>query len=171
VGEGARRLVERALGDVPPAVVEEGLARFMVRYGAHLLDATRPYPGVVDVLDALTTRGVVLSVLTNKPEAMSRAILQGLGLGRRFVGVVGGDSLPTRKPDSAGIDHLLALGGTARAELLLVGDSGIDVHTARAARVGFCGVAWGFAPDTLQAAGATRVVSHPAELLAVVCGG
>ena len=59
VGEGARRLVERALGDAPPVLVEEGLARFMIRYGAHLLDATRPYPGMVDVLDALTTRGIV----------------------------------------------------------------------------------------------------------------
>jgi len=171
VGEGARRLIERALSDAPPAMVEEGFARFMVRYGAHLLDATRPYPGMVDVLDALRTRGVVLSVLSNKPEAMSRDILEGLGLGGCFAAVVGGDSLPTRKPDPAGVDHLLALGGTARAELLLVGDSAIDVRTARAAGVSFCGVAWGFAPDTLRAAGAAHVVSHPAELLAIVNGG
>ena len=102
---------------------------------------------------------------------MSRDIIEGLGLGACFVAVVGGDSLPTRKPDPAGVDHLLALGGTARDRLLLVGDSGIDVRTARAAGVDFCGVAWGFTPDTLRAEGPARVVSHPAELLAVIGGG
>jgi len=93
VGEGARRLVERAMGDAPPALVDDALARFVEWYGAHLLDRTAPYPGVVDVLAALASRGVVLSVLSNKPEAMSRAIMAGLGLDRLFLAIVGGDSL------------------------------------------------------------------------------
>jgi phosphoglycolate phosphatase len=168
VGEGARVLVERALGPAHQDRLEEGVALFMVYYGAHLLDATRPYPGMVEALAALAGRRAALSVLTNKPVAMSRTILAGLGLLPRFVDVVGGDSLPTRKPDPAGLYHLRALTGTARERTLLVGDSGIDVRTARAAGVGFCGVAWGLSPEGLAAAGPERVIAEPAELLAVV---
>src|SRR5439155_1755384 len=104
-----------------------GVEAFMAYYGAHLLDATRPYPGVEEALAALAARGVACSVLTNKPEAMSRAILEGLGLTARFVAVLGGDSLPVRKPDPAGLERLRALTATARERMLLVGDSGIDV--------------------------------------------
>ena len=172
VGEGARRLVERALGAAAPAaLVEDALARFLDRYGQHLLDTTRPYPGVPAMLEALGTWGVALSVLTNKPERMSRAILDGLGLARHFVAVVGGDSLPTRKPDPAGVAHLLSLGGTSRDEMLLVGDSGIDVRTARAAGIAFCGVAWGLSPDRMRAEAPERVIDDPADLLHVVDGG
>lgn len=170
VGEGARRLVEQSLGKAPPALVDAALARFMERYAAHLLDATVPYPGIVAMLDGLASRGLVLSILTNKPEAMSRAIVAGLGLASRFLAVVGGDSLPTRKPATAGVDWLLAAGGTRRDELLLVGDSGIDVRTAAAAGVAFCGVSWGLTRDGMLAEGPERVIDAPAQLLDVVDG-
>jgi len=110
-------------------------------------------------------------VLTNKPEAMSRAILTGLGLAARFVAILGGDSLPVRKPDPTGLEQLRALTGTARERMLLVGDSGIDLRTARAGGVAFCGVAWGLAPEALAEAGAGRIIAHPRELVAVVEGG
>jgi phosphoglycolate phosphatase len=168
VGDGARRLIERALGDAPPALVDDALARFMARYGAHLLDRTVPYPGVVEVLEALAARDIVLSVLTNKPEAMSRAILAGLGLAPLFLAVLGGDSLPTRKPDPAGVEWLLAAGGTRRDALLLVGDSGVDVRTARAAAVDFCGVSWGLTPEGMWAERPERVIEVASELLAIV---
>jgi len=168
VGDGARRLIERALGDAPPALVDDALARFMARYGAHLLDRTVPYPGVVEVLEALAARGIVLSVLTNKPETMSRAILAGLGLAPLFLAVLGGDSLPTRKPDPAGVEWLLAAGGTRRDALLLVGDSGVDVRTARAAAVDFCGVSWGLTPEGMWAERPERVIEVASELLAIV---
>jgi phosphoglycolate phosphatase len=168
VGEGARVLVERALGPAHRDRLEEGVALFMPWYAEHLLDATRPYPGMVEALAALAERGAALSVLTNKPVAMSRAILDGLGLSARFVDVIGGDSLPTRKPDPAGLKRLRAATGTARDRMLLVGDSAIDVRTARAGGVAFCGVAWGLAPDALRAAAPERTIAHPAELVAVV---
>ncbi|HZP43829.1 MAG TPA: HAD-IA family hydrolase [Candidatus Binatia bacterium] len=168
VGEGARVLVERALGPAHRDRLEEGVALFMPWYAEHLLDATRPYPGMVEALAALAERGAALSVLTNKPVAMSRAILDGLGLSARFVDVIGGDSLPTRKPDPAGLERLRAATGTARDRMLLVGDSAIDVRTARAGGVAFCGVAWGLAPDALRAAAPERTIAHPAELVAVV---
>ena len=168
VGEGARVLVERALGPDRCARFDEGVGLFMEYYGDHLLDATRPYPGMVELLDALAERGVALSVLTNKPLGLSRAILDGLALTPRFVGVIGGDSLPTRKPDPAGLDELRRLTGTPRERTLLVGDSGIDVETARAGRVAFCGVSWGLSPDALLAAVPERVVDDAAEILALV---
>jgi phosphoglycolate phosphatase len=168
VGGGARVLVERALGPARGARVEEGVALFMDYYGAHLLDATVPYPGMVELLDALAARGVALSVLTNKPLGLSRAILDGLALTPRFVGVIGGDSLPVRKPDPAGLDHLRGLSGTPRERTLLVGDSGIDVATARAGGVAFCGVAWGLSPEALVAAAPERIVQNAGALLTVV---
>ena len=168
VGEGARVLVQRALGPDRRARVDEGMALFMEHYGAHLLDATLPYPGLVDVLDAAAARGVAISVLTNKPFGLTRAILDGLGLTPRLIGVIGGDSLPVRKPDPAGLDALRALSGASRARTLLVGDSDIDVATARAGGVAFCGVSWGLSPAALVAAGPERIVDDAAELLAVI---
>jgi phosphoglycolate phosphatase len=170
VGEGARALVGRALGADRGALLDEALARFLARYGEHLLDETRPYPGVVEALDVLRAAGARLSILTNKPVALSRRIVAGLGLASRFVAVVGGDSLPTRKPHPAGLDHLRATTGTVPARMLLVGDSDIDVATARAAGVAFCGVAWGLAPDRLAAARPERVIADPAALVPLVLG-
>lgn len=168
VGNGARVLLERALGPDHQQHLERGFGLFMDYYGVHLLDATRPYPGMVEALAALETRGVHISVLTNKPVALSRAILAGLDLAGRFVDVIGGDSLPTRKPDPAGLLQLGERTNTPRDRLLLVGDSNVDVDTARNARVAFCGVAWGLTPDVLVAANPERVIAHPAELIPFV---
>ncbi len=168
VGEGARVLVQRALGAAHRELFDEGVAAFLAYYGTHLLDATRPYPGIVETLTALAERGVVLSVLTNKPAAMSRAILDGLGLLPRFLDVIGGDSLPVRKPDPTGLERLRAASRTPRERMLLVGDSGIDVRTARAGGVTVCGVAWGLTPESLRAEPPDRMIEHPAELIPLV---
>jgi phosphoglycolate phosphatase len=170
VGEGARRLIERVLGDADPAIVEDGFRRFLVHYGRHLLDTTRLYPGVADALAAIAAQGAVLTVCTNKPEAMSRTILEGLGIAALFRDVVGGDTLPTRKPDPAGLLLLCERAGVAPADTLLVGDSGIDLRAARAAGVGFCGVAWGLTPESMWAEGPALVIDDAAALPAIVAG-
>jgi phosphoglycolate phosphatase len=171
VGEGARRLVEKALATTDADVVDRGLEVFMAWYGEHCLDATAPYPGMVEVVDALRALGCHCSVLTNKPEAVTRRIVDGLGLAGRFVAIVGGDTLPTRKPDPAGLDWVRQRTGTPAVRTLLVGDSGIDLRTARAAGVAFCGVAWGFTPDGRWAEAPERVIATPRELLDVVAAG
>jgi phosphoglycolate phosphatase len=168
VGDGARVLIERALGPAHAGRVVAGLATFVEYYGAHLLDTTRAYPGIVETLDALRARGITLSVLTNKPVAMSRAILEGLGLRDHFADVVGGDSLPVRKPDPAGVQHLRRRSGTTLDCMLLVGDSMVDVLTARAAGIAFSGVSWGLAPEALRASGVERIIERPSELVALV---
>jgi phosphoglycolate phosphatase len=159
-------LLERALGPAAPAQLDEGVARFLEYYGEHLLDETRPYPGIETLLDGLGERGVTLSVLTNKPERLSRAILHGLGLADRFVSLVGGDTLPTRKPDPTGLLQLCRTARASPGESLMVGDSPVDLETARAAGVAFCGVAWGLQPAVLEAARPAWIAHAAGDVLA-----
>jgi phosphoglycolate phosphatase len=170
VGEGARRLVERAMPDADPTRVDEGVRRFLAHYDAHLLDATVLYPGFGDVLAELAAAGIVLTVLSNKPEGLSRRVLDGLGIGPRFGALIGGDSLPTRKPDPAGMEHLCRMTGSSAPRTLLVGDSPVDVATAANAGTAFCGAGWGFDPVRLRAATPAAVLASPSEILGVVAG-
>lgn len=165
IGDGARVLLQRALGERYQSRVDEALALFLPRYTQHLLDHTRTYDGIPEALAELSMAGVVLTVLTNKPEGMARAILQGLDLAGYFTIVVGGDSLPQKKPDPAGLHHIRKLSGAAPATMLLVGDTPVDLVTARAAQVAFCGVGWGFAPAALEASGDSALIEAPAALL------
>ena len=144
IGLGARVLIERALGQERAHLVADGFTLFMDYYNAHLLDQTRPYPGMETLLTAARAQGMSLSVLTNKPEQPSRAILSGLGLMNYFSAVIGGDTLPKRKPDPGGICVLQQAAGRALTETLLIGDSEIDMRTGRAAGIATCGVTWGF---------------------------
>jgi phosphoglycolate phosphatase len=171
IGDGVRMLVQRALEPPHEHHLDAALSAFMSFYSAHLLDHTVLYPGIADTLFALAERHVVMSVLSNKPESMSRAILDGLAILHRCVAVLGGDSLPTRKPDPAGLEHLRNLTATPRQRMLVVGDSAIDLQTARAAGFAFCGVAWGLNPEALMAARPERMITHPSELVRVVEGG
>ncbi len=160
VGEGARRLVERAVG-ASVHLVEPALAAWWRHYEAHCLDRTRPYPGIPAVLAGA---GRVLAVHTNKPGRLARKILGGVGLLDRFAAVLGGDEAP-RKPDPTGTLELLARLGGAPADAVFVGDSRIDVATARAAGVRLVAVTWGFAARAdLAAAGATDLAESAADL-------
>ena len=142
VGEGAAVLVRRVLAaaaldpDTPGA-----LERFLALYDERLLDTTRLYPGILDVLDTLDPL-LALGVLTNKPRRPAERLLAGLGVRSRFIEVVGGDGPLPRKPDPAGLSALrLHSGG---GPLVLVGDSPIDAETARRAAVPFVLAAYGF---------------------------
>ena len=167
IGAGVGVLVQRALGEHQERF-ESSLAEFLRYYRAHLLDNTRPYPGIPELLADLRGRDIGLSVLSNKPAEFGHAIIDGLGW-LPFVSVlVGGDSLPQRKPDPAGVSHIAAQTGIVSERILLVGDSPIDFETARRAGVAFCGVGWGLAPDHLRRLGVRRLIAQPSELLAVV---
>lgn len=167
IGEGARLLVARALerrGLPQPA--EDVLPVFLDCYAGRLLETTRPYPGIPEALDALAPRA--LAVLTNKPGDMSRTILEGLGLAGRFRRVYGAGDLAARKPDPEGLRRLLAEAGVAAEDAVMVGDSAIDVRTARAAGVRALGVAWGFDPQSLRREPPDAIVSSPSELPAAL---
>ena len=150
VGEGAPVLMRRTLG--PGATggqVEEALAFFLAYYNDHMIDHTVLYPGVRETLDRLLDAGVKMAVLTNKPVRMSRAIVEALGLGRHFRRVYGGNSFDQKKPHPVGVETLLAECGATRDRTMMVGDSGVDIRTARNAQVKACGVTYGFQPETL----------------------
>lgn len=171
VGYGADHLVRRATEDLGRERVGEALERFFSNYGGRLLDSTCAYPGVESMLEALAPH-FSMAVLTNKPERFSRRILEGLGLSRHFRHVVGGDSLPSRKPDPEGLLDLARRFDVPPQEVLLVGDSRVDADTSRAADAPFAFVTWGFtAADEAKAVAATVrarggwVVKTPEELL------
>jgi phosphoglycolate phosphatase len=169
VGEGARLLVERALGpDFPSEQVDRALARYLEHYADVCLDETQAYPGIEEMLEELAGR-YPLALLSNKGEALSRKILEGLGLSRFFGEVLGGDSLPTRKPDPAGLRVLAERLGVPRERLLLVGDTWIDAETAHNAGCAFILVEWGFPrPPKLDAVKADLRVARAGELTAAL---
>jgi phosphoglycolate phosphatase len=151
VGDGAPVLIRRALGpDTAEAAVQEGLEFFLAYYREHKLDHTRLYPGVEQSLDRLRAAGKRLAILTNKPVAMSRSIVEGLGLNGYFFQIYGGNSFDFKKPHPIGVEKLMAEAGAGHAATLMVGDSSVDVQTARNAGVQACGVRYGFAPETLS---------------------
>jgi phosphoglycolate phosphatase len=168
VGNGARALIERALAAVGDDRVGVALDRFLQHYDAHLLDRTRPYPGVPELLAGLVGSGVSLSVVSNKPVAMCRKIVDGLGWSRWFGAILGGDSLAARKPDPSGLAAVRDAAGVSASRMLYVGDSLVDLETARAAGVEFRGVAWGFAPQALRTADSARMVALPGSILTLV---
>ncbi|ABS25364.1 HAD family hydrolase [Anaeromyxobacter sp. Fw109-5] len=162
VGEGARLLLARAVAP-RDELLEPALALWREHYDAHCLDRTRLFPGVEA---ALAGAGRALAVHTNKPGALARKILAGLGVAGRFAAVVGGDEAP-RKPDPAGTLELMARVGAAPSDTLFVGDSRIDAATARAAGVALVAVTWGLGSRAeLAAAGATVFVDDAGELAA-----
>ena len=144
VGEGAKVLVARALGAAGLDVdVADGLTRFREIYDRRLLVHTRPYEGIEQAV-SLLGKAHTLAVLTNKPEAPSRRLLDAFGLGPHFQEVIGGDSGPARKPDPEGLMRLMELCGADTTDTWLVGDSMIDVETARRAGVRMCVALYGF---------------------------
>jgi phosphoglycolate phosphatase len=151
VGNGAPALIRRALGaGASEADVEHALEFFLAYYHEHKLDYTRLYPGVRESLDRLLEAGVPMAVLTNKPVRISQAILDGLGVGGHFFRVYGGNSFEQKKPHPAGVERLMEEAAASRERTLLVGDSGVDVRTARNAGVRCAGVTYGFQPETLD---------------------
>jgi phosphoglycolate phosphatase len=150
VGNGAPVLIRRALGEQASEIeVQEALEFFLEYYRDHKLDYTTLYPGVKDSLDRLLAAGKKMAVLTNKPVKISRAIVEGLGVGGHFFRVYGGNSFDFKKPHPAGVDALIGEAGAARDRTTMVGDSAVDVRTARNARIHCCGVTYGFQPESL----------------------
>ncbi|HXH06554.1 MAG TPA: HAD-IA family hydrolase [Vicinamibacterales bacterium] len=171
VGDGAAMLVRRALGAAGLSAVGHGdaLARFLAEYDRRLLAHTRPYDGIVALLEALGA-GRRLAVLTNKPGNATRAILRGLELDRFFDAVISGDGPLPRKPDPGGLLALARRAGVTPAETMLVGDSAIDLETARRAGTRVCVARWGFGypPGGLALREGELAADSPAALRAML---
>lgn len=170
IGEGTRHLLATALrhaGDArdPDAV----LAPFMAHYRQCLLRSPVLYPGVAEALALLRGRGLPLAVCTNKPEAMVAPLLEHLGIAGFFAAIVGGDTLPRRKPDPAPLLHLAGRFGVAPRECLMVGDSATDRDAAQAAGMPVVLVRYGYPRGLdLERAGALAVLDDLRQLPALL---
>ena len=182
IGDGAAMLVRRALGDPndldsqQPADSADDLFHrafdyFLDYYRVHKLDFTLPYPGALDALTAIRSRHphLPMAVLTNKPVIPSRAICEALGLAPFFFQNYGGNSFPTKKPDPEGLltliaeANIIASVAITPADTVMIGDSDVDVLTARRCGAGSLGCAFGLAPHALALAQPDLTVAHASE--------
>jgi phosphoglycolate phosphatase len=178
VGNGAPLLMRRALalaGNVPVDAVDEDLfsrayAFFLQHYREHKLDFTYAYEGVLDALKALhelhdAPGGPLrtMAVLTNKPVRPARGICEGLGLAGYFLHIYGGDSFPVKKPDPLGLRSLMEETGSSPEETVMIGDSQVDVQTARNAGAWSVGCNFGFGVPTLMDSRPDILVDSAAE--------
>jgi len=179
IGDGAPMLVRRSLGDPDDEnFLQDAVLYFMSWYREHKLDNTYVYDGVKECLDAIRksrdgasnreAQPLKMAVLSNKPVGPSRAIVEALGLGPYFFQVYGGNSFHTKKPDPAGVQILLEEAGVEPEEAIMIGDSDIDVLTARNSGIYSVGVTYGLAPHTLQDAPPDVLIDHPRELADVL---
>lgn len=169
VGNGAAVLVRRALGsDAPEERIAEALDYFLKYYRAHALEHTNLYPGIPEMLAALATNGRKLAVLTNKPEEITLDILAALGVQKLFFRVCGGNTFAQKKPHPAGLLDLIARASVEPDAALMVGDSAVDVQTARNAETRSCGALWGFQPETFATAPPDFTIAVPGDLLSQV---
>lgn len=166
VGNGARKLIERALGPAcTPEAAQRVYAAFTAVYDRDCLKATQPYPGMVQTVMALAEAGLVLLVVTNKPEKQALRIVDHL-FPDRFAAVYGGREGRAAKPDPTATREALMSAGIPPERALFVGDSDVDVYTAHAAGIGCAGAVWGFrGREELAGAGADYLLEAPPDLL------
>lgn len=167
VGNGIATLVRRAL----PAeaqqqdLIEECAHRMRREYALHWADTTRPYPGIAELLDALTAGQIEMAILSNKPDELTRKVVKTLLPDWDFAVVAGARETLPKKPDPAGALRIASLLHREPAEFLYLGDTNTDMQTARAARMFALGALWGFrTADELKENGAQALLSVPMEL-------
>jgi phosphoglycolate phosphatase len=183
VGNGVPMLVRRSLAckiggnldQVDETLISRTQAFFLDYYREHKLDFTYAYAGVIESLKALhdlhNTPGGnprTMAVLTNKPVRPSKGICEGLGLAGYFLHIYGGDSFPTKKPDPLGLRTLMEDAGVLPEETVMIGDSKVDVQTARNAGTWSIGCAFGFGPQNLMENPPDVLVDSPAEWTAAL---
>jgi phosphoglycolate phosphatase len=180
VGNGAPLLVRRALAtedgtpvdQVPEDEFKTAYAFFIQHYREHNLDFTLTYPGTAEALSALRNAlgGAprTFAVLTNKPVRPARAICEGLGIAPYFLHIYGGDSFPTKKPDPAGLFSLMQEADARPEQTVMIGDSQVDVQTARNAGAWSVGCTFGLAPGSLEAIPPDVLVDSPADWTAAL---
>jgi phosphoglycolate phosphatase len=173
VGHGARRLLEAGLGATGttcPELVEAGVPHFLDHYRANIAVGSRPWPGVERALDALDAAGCRLAICTNKPVALSLALVEALGWTARFHANLGFDSVPLPKPDAGHVLASIAAAGGIPADSAFVGDSITDVRAARAANVPIVLVSFGFSDVPPASLEADRLIDHYDALLPALAG-
>lgn len=168
IGDGAGMLVRRALGDPDDEkFVEDALASFLIHYRKHMLDCTYVYDGVFAALDALRA-GRQMAILTNKPVRPAQAICDALELSPYFFRIYGGNSFATKKPDPEGLTTLIREAGVLPEETVMVGDSDVDILTARRAKTWAIGCRYGLSSHTVESIPSDYLVDFPKDWISAL---
>lgn len=149
VGNGMRKLIMRALPQdkaSDDAFVDSTLAAFLSYYADHIDVYTKPYSGIPELINSLSTRGYKLAVASNKIQAGAERLIEKFFPGIPFVAVMGNSPLYPLKPDAALVEYIMDKAGTDRDHTIMIGDSGTDIQTARNANIPIIAVSWGFRP-------------------------
>jgi phosphoglycolate phosphatase len=172
IGGGARKMIEGGLKTDGRTVAEDALERmfgdFIAHYSAHIADRSRPFPGLEAALDRLAARDCRLAVCTNKLEGLSRKLLETLDMAGRFVAICGQDTFGIQKPDPEILRRTIAAAGGSVDRSIMVGDSGTDIATARAAGVPVVAVDFGYSDPPVTELDPDRIIGHYDELDAAV---
>ena len=167
VGNGMRKLVMRALPDnlsADDTFVDSMLAEFLKYYADHIDIYTKPYPGIPELINSLSTGGYRLAVASNKIQAGAEKLAQEFFPNIPFVAVMGNSPLYPLKPDAAVVEYIMQKAGTDRAHTIMVGDSGTDIQTARNAGIPVIAVSWGFRPRA-ELTSADKIVDSASAIL------
>ena len=167
VGNGIGKLIERAVpGGKERPLFQPVYDAFVAHYAEHSRDTTRPYDGVIELLDALLEKGVKMAIVSNKIDFAVKALSRAY-FGERMCSAVGDDPSRRRKPAPDSVLVAMKELGVAKEETIYVGDSDVDVMTAHNAGLVCCAVSWGFrSAQSLEEAGADSISATPEELLA-----
>lgn len=165
VGDGVRKLMERAASDASPEQIDKLLEDFREYYDDHCTDQTRPYPGIPELLRSLRAEGIRIAVASNKYQAAVEKIIPHYFPDVEFAALRGERSDFPKKPDPSVVFDILSQAPTPKADVMMVGDSAVDMETARRACIDSVGVTWGFRPvSELRSAYADHIVSDPSEI-------
>lgn len=167
VGEGITKVIERVIGEERLQHRDELVKRFLEFYSEHIVDNTFPYPGVKETLKGL--KGYKKAVISNKREALSVKVLEGLNLFRYFDLVLGSDSAAERKPSPVPVLHVLSKLGFSPQEAVMVGDSDLDIAAGKGARVKTIGVTYGYR-DRGYLSDADFIITDISQVLTIVQG-
>lgn len=172
ISYGARRMIVEGLAlrsaRASDAEVDQLLEMFLDYYEANIARESRPFEGAVEVLDACLAHGARLAVCTNKREFLSRLLLDQLGLTPRFAALAGRDTLSVCKPDPGHLLGAIQMAGGRPDRAVMIGDSDVDIATAKAARIPVIGVTFGYTETPVTALGADAVADHYSEILPLI---
>lgn len=172
ISAGSRAMLRSALPGLDAPRIEALVPRFLDRYATALAVETAPFPGMAGLLESIEARGIAWGVVTNKPVALARPLMEQLGLASRCVALVCGDSLPVCKPDPEPVRHACRLAGAAPASTWFVGDDPRDVQAGRGAGTRTIAAAWGYLDGSDPASwGADWVAPSVAALHAALVAG
>jgi phosphoglycolate phosphatase len=168
IGQGAQYMVEHAIGPAAAKLTEAErqrlLARYLDFYGRNLAVGSRPFEGTVDALESFARKGAKLAVCTNKGEGMSRALLDALDLTRYFAAIAGRDTLNAHKPHPDHLQGTIRMAGGEASRAVMVGDSRVDIATAKAANVPVVAVTFGYTDTPVAELDPDAVIAHYRDL-------